>query len=75
MIFSDLKNFLSKFEEWKGRHFYGRLRTALSLATPLEPSKRMTYWCYSGDSRIKKVGGTAGPRKKVGEPTNVSPTW
>jgi len=34
-----------------------------------EPSKRMTYWRYSGDSGMKEVGGTAGPRKKVGGPT------
>jgi len=34
-----------------------------------EPSKRMTYWLYSCDSRMKKVGGTAGPRKKVEGPT------
>jgi len=31
-----------------------------------DPSKQMTYWRYSGDSRMKKLGGTAGPRKKVG---------
>jgi len=30
-----LKFLLSKFEGWKGRHFYGRPRAALSLATPL----------------------------------------
>jgi len=29
------KVFVSKFEGWKGRHFYGRPRAALSLATPL----------------------------------------
>jgi len=32
----------------------------------------MTYWRYSGDSRMKKVGSTAGPRKKVGRPTKMS---
>jgi len=37
MIFFHLKLFsiASKFERWKGRHFYGRPRGALSLATPL----------------------------------------
>jgi len=30
-----MKIFVSKFEGWKGRHFYGRPRVALSLATPL----------------------------------------
>jgi len=34
-----------------------------------EPSKRMTYWRYSGDSRMKKVRANAGPGKKVGGPT------
>jgi len=36
------------------------------------PIKWMTHWRYSGDSRMKKLGGTAGPRKKVkkvGRPT------
>ena len=36
-----LKFFVSKFEGWKGRHFYGRPRAALSLATPPVP-------CYCG---------------------------
>jgi len=35
MIFFHFKFFVSKFEGWKGRHFYGRPRAALSLATPL----------------------------------------
>jgi len=30
------KIFVSKFEGWKGRHFYGRPRAVLSLATPLQ---------------------------------------
>jgi len=34
-----------------------------------EPSKRISYWRYSGVSRMKKVGGTAGPKEKVGGPT------
>jgi len=29
------KILVSTFEGWKGRHFYGRPRAALSLATPL----------------------------------------
>jgi len=32
--FTPLK-FISKFEGWKERHFYGQARAALSLATPL----------------------------------------
>jgi len=27
--------FESKFEGWKGRHFYGRPRAVLNVATPL----------------------------------------
>jgi len=30
--FSFIRDFVSKFEGWKRRHFYGRLRAALSLA-------------------------------------------
>jgi len=32
---SFILNFLSKFDVWKGRHFYGRPRAALSFGTPL----------------------------------------
>jgi len=33
-----MKIFVSKFEGWKGRPFYGRPRAALNLATPLANS-------------------------------------
>ena len=37
--------FVSKFEGWKGRYFYGRPRAALSLAKPLSPwSLNATQW-------------------------------
>jgi len=55
-----------KFEGWKGRHFYGRPRAALSLATPLiywQGINRsmlsltlMSGWFYKVKS--KKDGGT-----------------
>jgi len=35
------KNIVSKFEVWKGRHFIGRTRAALCLATP-------AVWDYPG---------------------------
>jgi len=35
-------NFGSKFEGWKGRHFYGRPRAARSLTTPLRTSIAIT---------------------------------
>jgi len=60
-------------------HFESNLKRTINCSTTRasmnEPSKRMTYWRYSGASRMKNVGGTARPRKKVGEPTNVSPAW
>jgi len=60
-------------------HFESNFKRTINCPTTRaninEPIKRMTYWRYSGDSRMKKVGGTEGPRKNVGEPTNVSPAW
>jgi len=62
-----------KFNPMDISHFESNFKQTIYCPTTRanmnEPSKRMTYWRYSGDSRMKKVGGTAGPRKKVGEPT------
>jgi len=58
-----------KFNPIDSFHFESNFKRAINCATTRanmnEPSKRMTYWRYSGDSRMKKVGGTGGPRKKV----------
>jgi len=48
-------------------NFKGTINCPKTRANMNEPSKRMTYWRYSCDSRMKKVGSTAGPRKKVGD--------
>jgi len=34
-------NFVSKFEGWKGRHFYGRPPAALSLSTSLSKIQQL----------------------------------
>ena len=52
----------SQFES----NFKRTINCPTTRANMNEPSKRMTYWRYSGDSRMKKMGSTAGPRKKVG---------
>jgi len=68
-----------KFNPMDSSHFESNFKRTINCPTTRaninEPIKRMTYWRYSGDSRMKKVGGTEGPRKNVGEPTNVSPAW
>jgi len=35
------ETFVSKFEGWKGRHFYGRPRAAHSLTTPLLTTEKI----------------------------------
>jgi len=62
-----------KFTQVDSSHFESNFKRTTNCPTAQanmqEPSKRMTYWRYSGDSGMKEVGGTAGPRKKVGGPT------
>jgi len=62
-----------KFNPVNSSHFESNFKRTVNYPTTRanmnEPSKRMIYWRYSGDSRTTKVGGTAGPRKKVEEPT------
>ena len=45
------ENFVSTYEWWKGRHFYGLPRAALSLATPL--CKRLVQRLSNHGSRPK----------------------
>jgi len=51
-------------------HFESNLKRTINCPATRpntsEPCKRMPYWRYSGDSRMKKVGVTAGPKKKAG---------
>jgi len=62
-----------KFNPMASSHFESNFKRTINCPTTRtntnEPSKRITYWRYSGDSRMKKVRGTAGPRKKVVKPT------
>jgi len=41
----------------------------------MNPLKRMTYWRYSGDSRMKKWGALRGQGRKQGAKISVSPAW
>jgi len=62
-----------KFNQMDSSHFESKFKRMINCPTIRtnmnEPSKRMTYWHYNDDSRMKKVRGTAGSRTKVGEPT------
>jgi len=79
------RTFDLKFNPMDSSHFQNNFKRRINCPTTRanmnEPSKRMIYWRYSGDSRMKKVGGTVGPRKKVGGQrmvganVNVSPVW
>jgi len=57
-----------KFNPMDSSHFesnFKRMINCLTTRTNMnESSKRMTYWRYSGDSRMKKMRSTARPRKK-----------
>jgi len=59
-----------KFNPVDSSHFENNFKRTINCPTTRvnmnEPSKRMAYWRYSGDSRMKKVGDTAEPRRKVG---------
>ena len=61
-----------KFNPMESSHFENNFKRTINCPTTREnmnePSKRMTYWGYSGDSRMKKMGGTAAN-------INVSPAW
>ena len=61
-----------KYNQMDSSHFGNNFKRTINCPIPRvsmnEPSKWMTYWRYSGDSRMKKWG-TAGQRKKVGGPT------
>jgi len=63
------RTFDVKFNPMDSSHFESNFKRTINYPTTRTnmngPSKRMTYWRYSGDSRIKKVGGTPRPRKKV----------
>jgi len=65
-----------KFNPVDSSHFESNFKRTINCPTTRanmnEPSKRMTSWRYSGDSRMKKMGSTAGPRKNLGEPTYMS---
>jgi len=54
-----------KFNPMDSSHFESNFKRTINCPTTganmNEPSKRMTYWRYSGVN--EKVGGTAGPRK------------
>ena len=62
-----------KFNPMESSHFESNFKRTIDCPTTranmIGPCKRMTYWRCSGDSKMKKVGPSAGPRKKVGEPT------
>jgi len=62
-----------KFNPMDSSHFESNFKRKINCPTTRtntnESFKRITCWRYSGDSRMKKRGGTAGPKKKVGELT------
>ena len=59
-----------KFNSIDSSHFENNFRRTVTCPTTRanmnEPSKWMTYWCYSGDSRMEEVGALRGQGKKVG---------
>ena len=62
-----------KFNPTDRSHFGSNFKRTINCPTTRvnmsEPSKRMTYCYCTGDSRMKKSGATAGPRKEVVGPT------
>jgi len=57
-----------KFNPMGSSYFESNFKRTINCPTTRanmnEPSKRMTYWRYSGDSRMKKVGTLRGQGKK-----------
>jgi len=57
-----------KFSPMDSSHFESNFKRTINCPTTRanmnEPSKRMTYWRYSGDSRMKKLGVLSGQGKK-----------
>jgi len=57
-----------KFNPMNSSHFENNIKRTINCPTTRanmnEPSKRMIYWRYSGDSRMKKVGALRGQGKK-----------
>jgi len=68
-----------KFNPMDSSHFESNLKRTINCPTTRanmnEPSKRMTYWRYSGDSRMKKVGALRAKEKSRGANINVSAAW
>jgi len=60
-------------------HFESNFKRTIKCATTRaninDPSKRMTYWRYSGDCRMKKWGALRDQGKKQGDNMNVFPAW
>ena len=57
-----------KFNPMGSSHFENNFKRTINCPTTLanmkEPSKWVTYWRYSGDSKMKKVGGLRSQGKK-----------
>jgi len=57
-----------KFNSVNSSHFDNNFKPTINCPTNRanmnEPSKWITYWRYSGDSRMKKVGALRGQGKK-----------
>jgi len=57
-----------KFNPMDSSHFANNFKRTINCPTTRanmnEPSEWMTYWRYSGDSRMKKVGALRGQGKK-----------
>jgi len=68
-----------KFNPTDSSHFESNFKRTINCPTSQanmnEPSKWMTYWRYSGDSRMKQVGHCGAKEKSRGANINVSPAW
>ena len=68
-----------KFNPTNSSHFENNFKRTINCPTTRagmnEPSKWMTYWRYSGDSRMKKAGALRGQGKRMGANINVPPAW
>jgi len=68
-----------KFNTMDNSHFENNFKRTINCPTTRanmnEPSKRMTYWRYSGDSKMKKWAHCGAKEKSRGANINISPAW